>query len=191
MRLLRALPREHQLRSNLFATALLGSTGALGKLANCRSLSSILTDVAADMPNLRDTRITRETRVDHEARITRPARVERGATVTRNKSVARRAAVIHERRDVRKSLGLPAVWPVPRKQRSRYRRNRSCSLCRSIVLPPSFCQTDLAERWGQDDESSPQFGNHVSRGGGDRFFPAIGAELAAVRLASVSEVDRS
>jgi hypothetical protein len=63
MRSLPALPHEHQLRSNLFATALLGSTDVTSKLMIDGSPSSILTDVAADMLNLRDTRIKRETTV--------------------------------------------------------------------------------------------------------------------------------
>ena len=83
------MPREHQLRSNLFPMAFLGSTGSLGKLANSGSLSSILTDVAADMPNLRDTRITRGTPVNHERRIARGTRVERDVPIGRKSPITR------------------------------------------------------------------------------------------------------
>ena len=71
------------------ASALLGSTRLPCKLAISRSLRSILTDVAADMLNIRDARIARKTPVDCEARVARAARVERETTVAHETTAAR------------------------------------------------------------------------------------------------------
>ena len=71
------------------ASALLGSTRLPCKLAISRSLRSILTDVAADMLNIRDARIARKTPVDREARVARAARVERETTVAHKITAAR------------------------------------------------------------------------------------------------------
>jgi hypothetical protein len=87
----------------------------MGKLTICGASCSILTDVAADMPNLRDTRIALETPVAHEARINRGARIELETPVQCKVPIARTGAVNHNSRDARKRLDLPTVWPLPKK----------------------------------------------------------------------------
>lgn len=72
----------------------LGSTGLACKLVIGRASRSILTDVAADMPNVRGARITRETPVLRGARVARGAAVERGTPVTRNTPIARSVPTI-------------------------------------------------------------------------------------------------
>ena len=74
----------------------LGSTGLTVRLMNYGSLRSILTDVAADMPNVRDTRIARKTPVLREVRI------------------ARTAAVVHSLRDSRNGRSVTVVPLVPK-----------------------------------------------------------------------------
>ncbi|RLT07563.1 MAG: hypothetical protein DWI21_09430, partial [Planctomycetota bacterium] len=61
------------------AWCFLGSTGLSCKLANSGSLSSILTDVAADMLNLRNTRVTRSATVKCETPIGCVATITRNA----------------------------------------------------------------------------------------------------------------
>ena len=70
------------------ASAFHGSTGLPCKLAISGSLCSTITNVAADMPNLHGTRITRETPVIRETRITLAARIDRDATVAHETTAA-------------------------------------------------------------------------------------------------------
>jgi hypothetical protein len=76
------------------AWCFLGSTGLSCKLANSGSLSSILTDVAADMLNLRNTRITRKTPVLREVPVAREATVKRKTSIGRKTPIAQTVPTI-------------------------------------------------------------------------------------------------
>lgn len=101
------MPRERWLRSNLFSTAVVESTGLTRILTICGTTRRLLKDLAADMPNLRETRVARETPVRRVSRITRDARIKHEARVTRETPVARGTRISRDARIECEVLVLP------------------------------------------------------------------------------------